>query len=88
MILKKPSLSILTAKGRLLGMRKRENAGLLLNEVGAQVTEHTEKVKLLNAFFASAFTAENPRPWKRESLEKGRHPLRQRESGQRPSRQI
>ena len=62
MILKKPSLSILTAKGRLLGMRKRENAGLLLNEVGAQVTEHTEKVKLLNTFFVLVFITKTA-PW-------------------------
>jgi len=37
----------------------RENVGLLLNEVGALVTEDTEKVGLLNSFFASVFTA-NP----------------------------
>jgi len=35
----------------------RENVGLLLNEVGALVTEDTEKVQLLNAFIASVFTA-------------------------------
>jgi len=34
-----------------------ENVGLLLKAVGALVTEDTEKVKLLNAFFASVFTA-------------------------------
>ncbi|PKU36831.1 rna-directed dna polymerase from mobile element jockey-like [Limosa lapponica baueri] len=36
----------------------RENVGLLLNEMGAMVTEDAEKVELLNAFFASAFTAQ------------------------------
>jgi len=35
----------------------RENVGLLLNEVGAQVMEDTEKAELLNASFASVFTA-------------------------------
>ncbi|PKU33295.1 rna-directed dna polymerase from mobile element jockey-like [Limosa lapponica baueri] len=37
---------------------RRENVGLLLNETGAMVTEDAEKVKLLNAFFASVFTAQ------------------------------
>ncbi|GAB0182556.1 mitochondrial enolase superfamily member 1 [Grus japonensis] len=37
--------------------KTRENVGLLLNEVGALVTEDTEKAELLNAFFASVFTA-------------------------------
>ncbi|GAB0184039.1 mitochondrial enolase superfamily member 1 [Grus japonensis] len=37
--------------------KTRENVGPLLNEVGALVTEDTEKVELLNAFFASVFTA-------------------------------
>ena len=31
--------------------------GQLLNKVGAQVMEDTEKVELLNAFFTSVFTA-------------------------------
>ena len=33
----------------------RENVGLLLNEMGALVTEDTEKAELVNAFFASVF---------------------------------
>ncbi|PKU34778.1 rna-directed dna polymerase from mobile element jockey-like [Limosa lapponica baueri] len=40
--------------------RKRkteENVGPLLNEVGALVMEDAEKAELLNAFFASVFTA-------------------------------
>jgi len=36
---------------------KWENVGPLLNEVGALVTENTEKAELLNAFFASVFPA-------------------------------
>ena len=42
--------------------------GLLLNEVGAVVMEDTEKVELLNAFFASVFTAKAG-PQASESLE-------------------
>ncbi|GAB0209948.1 mitochondrial enolase superfamily member 1 [Grus japonensis] len=37
--------------------KTRENVGPLLNEVGALVEEDTEKAELLNAFFASVFTA-------------------------------
>ncbi|PKU42717.1 rna-directed dna polymerase from mobile element jockey-like [Limosa lapponica baueri] len=41
------------------GKRKTgENVGPLLNEMGAMVTEDTEKAELLNAFFASVFTAQ------------------------------
>ncbi|GAB0204878.1 mitochondrial enolase superfamily member 1 [Grus japonensis] len=51
--------------------KTRENVGLLLNEVGALVTEDTEKTELLSAAFASVFTSlllrpalRNPRPWR------------------------
>jgi len=37
--------------------KTRDSVGLLLNEVGVQVTEDAEKVELLNAFFASVFSA-------------------------------
>ncbi|PKU31482.1 rna-directed dna polymerase from mobile element jockey-like [Limosa lapponica baueri] len=37
--------------------KTRENVNLLLNEVGALVMEDAEKAQLLNAFFASVFTA-------------------------------
>ncbi|GAB0176369.1 mitochondrial enolase superfamily member 1 [Grus japonensis] len=37
--------------------KTRENVGLLLNEVGALVTEDTEKAELLNVTFASVFIA-------------------------------
>ena len=51
--------------------------GLLLNEVGALVMENTERVELLNDFFASVFTAKTaPQASQslevRESLETGR----------------
>ncbi|PKU38262.1 rna-directed dna polymerase from mobile element jockey-like [Limosa lapponica baueri] len=37
--------------------KTRENVGPLMNEVGSLVVEDTEKAELLNAFFASVFTA-------------------------------
>jgi len=40
----------------------------LLNEVGALVMENTEKMELLNAFFASVFTAK-PGPQESQSRE-------------------
>ncbi|GAB0208111.1 mitochondrial enolase superfamily member 1 [Grus japonensis] len=57
--------------------KTRENVGPLPNEVGALVTEDTEKVELLNAAFASVFTAkaspqesqtleEREKVWKKE----------------------
>ncbi|GAB0207863.1 hypothetical protein GRJ2_003252000 [Grus japonensis] len=50
--------------------KTRENVGLLLNEVGALVTEDTEKAELLNAFFASVFTAKVG-PQESQTLEGG-----------------
>jgi len=46
----------------------RDNVGLLLNEVGALVTEDTEKAELLNASFASAFSVKAS-PQESHSLE-------------------
>ncbi|GAB0182218.1 hypothetical protein GRJ2_000687100 [Grus japonensis] len=50
--------------------KTRENVGLLLNEVGALVMEDTEKTELLNAFFASVFTAKAG-PQETQTLEVG-----------------
>ncbi|GAB0206992.1 mitochondrial enolase superfamily member 1 [Grus japonensis] len=50
--------------------KTRENVGPLLNEVGALVTEDTEKAELLNAFFASVFTAKAS-PQESQTLEVG-----------------
>ncbi|GAB0182914.1 mitochondrial enolase superfamily member 1 [Grus japonensis] len=56
----------------LLSSKKttRENVGPLLKEVGALVTEDTEKAELLNAFFASVFTAKVS-PQESQTLEVG-----------------
>ncbi|GAB0207304.1 hypothetical protein GRJ2_003196000 [Grus japonensis] len=51
--------------------KTRENVGLLLNEVGALVTEDTEKAESLNAFFASVFTAKAS-PQETQTLESWR----------------
>ncbi|GAB0204029.1 mitochondrial enolase superfamily member 1 [Grus japonensis] len=51
-------------------MKTRENVGLLLNEMDALVMEDTEKVELLNAFFASVFTAKAS-PQESQTLEVG-----------------
>jgi len=37
--------------------KTRDNVGPLLNEAGVLVTEDAEKEELLNAFFASVFSA-------------------------------
>ncbi|GAB0209872.1 mitochondrial enolase superfamily member 1 [Grus japonensis] len=50
--------------------KTRENVGPLLNEVGALVMEDTEKAELLNAAFASVFTAKAG-PQETQSLEVG-----------------
>ncbi|GAB0207970.1 mitochondrial enolase superfamily member 1 [Grus japonensis] len=50
--------------------KSRENVGLLLNEVGALVTEDTEKAELLNAAFASVFAAKAS-PQETQTLEVG-----------------
>lgn len=55
---------------RYVGSRKkiRRNVDLQLNEVDALVMEGAEKVKLLNAFFASVFT-DKTASWESQSLE-------------------
>ncbi|GAB0208357.1 mitochondrial enolase superfamily member 1 [Grus japonensis] len=55
--------------------KTRENVGPLLNEVGALVMEDTEKVELLNAAFASVFTAKAD-PQESQTLEVGEKVLR------------
>ncbi|GAB0182821.1 mitochondrial enolase superfamily member 1 [Grus japonensis] len=55
----------------IISKRKtRKNVGPLLNEVNAQVTEDTDKAELLNAFFASVFTAKAS-PQETQTLEVG-----------------
>ena len=49
--------------------------GLLLNKVGALVTEDTEKAELLNAAFSSVFIAKASRAGRRDSLDIGRPSL-------------
>ncbi|GAB0204227.1 mitochondrial enolase superfamily member 1 [Grus japonensis] len=49
---KKSSFKYISSK-----RKTRENVGPLLTEVGDLVMEDTEKAELLNAFFASVFTA-------------------------------
>ncbi|GAB0179374.1 mitochondrial enolase superfamily member 1 [Grus japonensis] len=49
--------------------KTRENVGLLLNEVGALVMEDTEKVELLNAFFALIFATAKATPQESQTLE-------------------
>ncbi|GAB0203352.1 hypothetical protein GRJ2_002800800 [Grus japonensis] len=55
--------------------KTRENVGPLLNEVGALVTEDTEKAELLNAAFASVFAAKAS-PQESQTLEVGEKVLR------------
>ncbi|PKU38353.1 rna-directed dna polymerase from mobile element jockey-like [Limosa lapponica baueri] len=58
-------------KGFISSKRKtRENVCTLLNDVGALVMEDAEKVELLNAFFASVFTAKAG-PQEPQTLEVG-----------------
>lgn len=65
--------------------KTRDNVSSLLNEVGALVTEDTEKAELLNGFFFSVFTAktaaqESQTSEMRESLGKRRSSRGQRGS--------
>jgi len=60
---KKSFFKYISSKGKT-----RDNGGLLLNKVDALVTEDAEKAELLNAFFASAFSAKAG-PQESQSLE-------------------
>ncbi|GAB0206587.1 hypothetical protein GRJ2_003124300 [Grus japonensis] len=55
--------------------KTKENVGTLLNEVGALVTEEIEKAELVNAAFASVFTAKVD-PQESQTLEVGERVLR------------
>jgi len=48
--------------------KARDNVGPLLNETGVLVTEDTEKAELMNAFFASVFSAKTG-PQESQALE-------------------
>ena len=50
--MKKGSFNYISSK-----RKARDNVGPLLNEAGVLVTEDAENVELLNAFFASVFSA-------------------------------
>jgi len=56
--------------------KTRDNVGPWLNEVGVLVTEDTEEAKLLNAFFASVFSAKAG-PQESQSLEVGEEAYRE-----------
>jgi len=51
--------------------KSRDNVGPLLNEAGVLVMEDAEKAELLNALFASDFSAKAGPGGKRGSLQRG-----------------